>query len=173
MEIWKDINGYETRYQVSNFGRVRSLPNNIILNTSRKDLSKYQMASLYKGDGSKIKKTVHRIVAEAFILNPQNKKQVNHKDGNKHNNYHLNLEWVTHQENAVHAWKTGLCENSRKATNLLRGPLCVGSKKVLDLSNGIFYDTIKDAALAKGIRYKNLSRYLNSTRPNKSTFIYA
>lgn len=98
-EIWKDIVGYEGLYQVSNMGRVRSLKRNIILKpTSDMNGKGYYFVNLKRGNPKKI----HRLVAKAFIPNPDNKPEVNHIDGNTKNNKIDNLEWCTHQENCVH-----------------------------------------------------------------------
>lgn len=95
MEIWKNIEGYPN-YQVSNFGNVRSLNyhregESKILKTSLNHKG-YQLVSLYKNNKRKTFQ-VHRLVAQAFIQNPDNLPQVNHKDENKQNNCVDNLEW--------------------------------------------------------------------------------
>ena len=116
-EIWKDIKGYEGLYQVSNFGRIKSLDkivntNNQYGNVSTKTikgkilkqriLRKYFSIGLTK---NKKQKTffVHRIVAENFIENENNYPCINHKDGNKLNNYINNLEFTTYRENSLHS----------------------------------------------------------------------
>ena len=117
-EIWKDVVGYEGLYQVSNHGRVKSLEHFVpsIGGAIRKSPSKiltncfdnnYYHVTLYKGGRKKIF-LVHRLVAEAFIPNPNNLPQVNHKDGNKLNNNATNLEWCSAQDNILHAFATGL-----------------------------------------------------------------
>lgn len=98
-EIWKDILGYEGLYQVSNFGRVKSLKfgKERILKLI-KDKDGYFIVNLYKN--KKIKSfRVHRLVAEAFIDNPDNLPQVNHKDENPSNNVVSNLEWCNAKYN--------------------------------------------------------------------------
>lgn len=108
-EIWKDIKGYEEFYQISNLGNVRSLPRNGTINKSRilkpNNVKNYLQVSLQKHGKTKYQK-VHRIVAETFIPNPNNYPQVNHIDGNKHNNRVDNLEWVTSSENQLHSYYT-------------------------------------------------------------------
>lgn len=99
-EIWKDIAGYEGLYQVSNFGRIKSLRSKIIL-ASLSSKSGYCYVGLAK-NGMNKQKSVHRLVALAFIPNSENKPEVNHIDGNKHNNTVKNLEWVTKSENMKH-----------------------------------------------------------------------
>ena len=98
-EEWKDIKGYEGRYQISNYGNIKSFKNGIgrILKPVRHKHG-YMWVSLC--DGKTIKPfLVHRIVAETFIPNPNNLKTVNHKDENKENNNVDNLEWMSLYDN--------------------------------------------------------------------------
>lgn len=106
MEIWKDILNYEGLYQVSNYGNIKSL-NRINRNgktvhekilSQAKGTSGYLQVNLSKDNEAKIFQ-VHRLVAVAFIDNPDNKPQVDHIDNNKHNNHVENLRWVTGKEN--------------------------------------------------------------------------
>lgn len=106
MEEWKDIEGYEGLYKISSRGRVLSYPRKGSYHeprclTIKLDTHGYQIVDLYKNGKGKRKK-VHRLVAQAFIPNPQKKKTVNHKDGNPKNNCVDNLEWATQKENNLH-----------------------------------------------------------------------
>lgn len=117
-EIWLPIAGFEGYYEVSNMGRVRSLDREIcngkgtrlrkgrILKYGDQN-SGYLFAPLWK-DNKGSCPLVHRLVAIAFLPNPENKAFVNHKDGNKQNNLLSNLEWMTHKENHQHAVGLGL-----------------------------------------------------------------
>ena len=107
-EIWRDVKDYEGFYKVSNLGRVKSLYFGIerILKPSI-DTSEYPHVTLSKDSKRKIAR-IHVLVAQAFIPNPENKPEVNHKDGNKLNCNVDNLEWVTKSENQNHAVRTGL-----------------------------------------------------------------
>ncbi len=110
-ELWKDIQGYKGLYKVSNLGNIISLNyrrQNIIRNM-KYVLSKkgYFRVSLYK-NGSDKTFTVHRLVAQAFIDNTENKPEVNHKNSIKIDNYVDNLEWNTTKENVNHSFRSGL-----------------------------------------------------------------
>ena len=111
MEIWKDIKGYEGLYQVSNLGRIKSFN---YMNTGKEKIKTptlqkkhpmkqggYLQTTLYKNNQSKTV-VVHRLVAEAFIPNPDNLPQVNHKDHDKTNNCVDNLEWCTAKYHSNH-----------------------------------------------------------------------
>lgn len=101
-EIWKDITGYEWYYQVSNLGRVISVRRNTML---KWDIIKgYQMIKM-SIDGKMTRVFAHRLVAIAFIPNPDCKKTVNHINWIKTDNRLENLEWMTHGENAKHSYK--------------------------------------------------------------------
>ena len=121
-EIWKDIPGFENRYQVSNFGRVKSLSRIVIRSDNKPYTHKecimshfinhwgYHIVPLSIRDGANKQRRymVHRLVALVFVENPNNYPQINHIDGNKDNNTPLNLEWCTNSMNQLHAWKLGL-----------------------------------------------------------------
>lgn len=107
-EIWKDIEGYEGHYQVSSFGRVKSikLGKEKILK-SHLHYRGYELINLSLC-GCVKSFLIHRLVCSAFIKKPKNKFQVNHKDGVKTNNHVCNLEWCTQSENQKHAFVIGL-----------------------------------------------------------------
>ena len=106
---WAEVRGSDGRYMVSNIGRVKSFARNkagriMTPFTSHKG---YLYVELFIGGKSR-KEAIHRLVAAAFIENPENKPQVNHISGNKLDNAHINLEWATQSENQAHACKIGL-----------------------------------------------------------------
>lgn len=105
-EQWHNIPQYEGIYQVSNLGNVKNLKNKILRPMND---GNYLNIDLYK-NGKRKRYKIHRLVAETFIPNPENKSQVNHIDGNKLNNCIENLEWCTPKENTRHAFKTGLAK---------------------------------------------------------------
>lgn len=104
MEILKEIKGYEGKYSVSSWGRVISHRTNSPLSEEETEKG-YLRVSLIDSKGKRKHFKVHRLVADAFIDNPYRKKQVNHKDGNRHNNSVTNLEWNTDLENKTHQKK--------------------------------------------------------------------
>ena len=85
MEIWKDVKDYEGRYKISNLGKIKSFYGKEKLLKPKKNHGGYLEVLLYKNNKNRLHR-VHRLVAEAFIPNPENKPEVNHKDGNKLNN---------------------------------------------------------------------------------------
>lgn len=108
-EIWKDVSKC-AGYQVSNFGRIKSFkknPNGKIMAVRTHPIG-YIQVNLVDDFGKKKSYKVHRLVGFAFLPNPYNKPDINHKDGIKSNNNICNLEWCTMSENVNHAFKTGL-----------------------------------------------------------------
>ena len=177
-EIWKDIEGYEGIYQVSNLGNVKSLDRTVKYTKWQYKLCKVvECKHLVKGktmipwlndtgylvvDLSSKGKTrsylVHRLVAQAFIDNPENKPEVNHKDGNRQNPEASNLEWVTSSENKIHAYRTGLhvvsdetrSKLSESAKNRGYVPHSAARKAVKCLETGEMYVSMEDARLRSG-----------------------
>ena len=124
-EFWKDVIGFEGRYQVSNLGNIRSIQTNhgkyqerLIPTRARSDTCTYQYVQMWLKNKPHTE-AVHRVVAKAFIPNPENKPMVNHIDGVKTNNRVDNLEWATCSENHKHAFDTGL----RNASHLIERQL--------------------------------------------------
>lgn len=111
-EIWKDVVGYERYYQVSNLGNVRSCERTVMFGLRKRTVksvilvkntagSNYDHVKLSKNNVIK-RHYIHRMVAESFIENPENKTEVNHKNAEKRDNRVCNLEWVTPRENVEH-----------------------------------------------------------------------
>lgn len=123
-EVWRDIKGYEGLYQVSNMGNVKSLEKYIVNKNQKLQFYNehilkpniamgYLKVTLSKGNKQHTLR-VHILVAQTFIPNPNNKCEVNHKDGNKLNNCVNNLEWCSRSENEKHAYRLGLAKPSLK-----------------------------------------------------------
>lgn len=134
-EEWKDVVGYEGLYKVSNLGRIRSFvlggKNGCIISQS-KTRQGYKRLALSK-NGILTRFLVHRLVANAFIPNPQNKPTVNHINGDKGDNRVCNLEWATQSENNRHAYKTGLHVITKKQYELLANGVKITKKQVREI----------------------------------------
>jgi hypothetical protein len=177
IEEWKPVERFESLYQVSNIGRVKSLgrigvkSGNIKPNIWKERIlsgyskSNYPKVGLRK-DGIQTTFNVHYLVAKAFVANPNNKPFVNHKDGVRSNNNFENLEWVTHQENMKHAYS----ELGRKGCNFERkGNMC---KSICQYNlNGDFIKQWDSTQQIEEVLGLNDSAIANCCRgENKSSF---
>lgn len=142
-EVFVPVEEYEG-YEISNKGRVKVL--NIIprITLGSKDALGYTRLS--------VKKTpkIHRLVARAFIPNPENKPMVNHINGVKYDNRVENLEWCTCKENHDHAVTTGLKLSTGAMNKITKG------KDIINVETGIFYSNVQEAALAHNINRSTL-----------------
>lgn len=147
IEIWKNIKEYEGKYQVSNYGKVKNNKTGRILKPMLRSKNRYLCVQLSKNSAVKTY-SIHRLVAEAFILNPNNYPVINHKDENKMNNIVSNLEWCSQKYNINY----GSSLNKRVKSH---------KKPVIAFNNehklGIYFPSIKDAAA-----------YFNGTKSNIS-----
>lgn len=165
LEIWVPLQGYEGRYEVSNYGRVRRLWSPTT--TRNRPIKSYGKIFEPRNANNGYMRTAygmereytHRLVARHFVPNPDNLPEVNHIDGNKQNNYYRNLEWCTRLDNCRHAAATGLinCDsparkqacrvNQKIAANNAQRPIFQ-----LDSQGNIVerYPSIQDAAQAFG-----------------------
>lgn len=157
--IWKDILKYDGQYQISSNGQVRSFKQNKDVPHLIKpfeDRDGYLCVRLTK-DGTKRQYRIHRLVAETFLFNRDNKPTVNHKDGNKHNNCIDNLEWATYCEQIRH-----VVDNNLRSSQ---------SVQVMCIETGQKFPSKRNAETSLGIMKNGVSRSIRSGKPvNGYTF---
>ena len=158
---WLPVQGYEGLYEINENGDVRSLHKRNFhqLLSQRIDRAGYLTVRLSTG-GKDITCYIHRLLAKAFIENPENKPFINHKNGIKTDNRILNLEWCTQSENIKHAYETGLIKERKE-------------KPVIDIITGIWVPSVRIASKFFRIDYSTLKNYLNGNRPNPTFLRYA
>lgn len=156
--MWKDVNDFEGLYRVSDKGEVYSEITNKILRPAKNRCGYMQVVLSKNGKLKYI--TVHRLVAKAFIPNPECKKQVNHKDGNKENNSVDNLEWCTSQENIMHCIYV---LNKRKVPVAQ----CLKDGTVVRI-----WGSIVEAGRGTGIKAPHIWRNAQGIRPSAGGFIF-
>lgn len=173
-EIWRDVSGYEGIYQISNFGNIKRLSYSIIrsngnkqswkekkLNPTKDSSGYYGIRSCTKITGKRETLRIHRLVAEAFIPNPNNLPCVNHKDGNKLNNKTENLEWCTYKENINHAFSTGLRQDTKKI-----------NQYDLDGNYIATYDSIREAERKTGTKNTGINACLHNKYKKSNGFMW-
>lgn len=162
--MWKKISGYEGHYEVSSIGVVHSCERKAVdgKRLRRKKLNGgcypngYEYVCLRK-DGKNQNRMIHRLVAEAFIPNPENLPCVNHIDGNKHNNDVSNLQWCTHSQNRKHAYDSGL--SPQKGTPI---PVSVHVNGSLFMEFETMRDAEKHFDFPKGWLTRKVKKYGNN-----------
>lgn len=172
-EHWVPIPNYEGYYEISNLGNIRSINRSIPTKSgylkpekeriiTRRISNKGYLTVTLSKKGQSNTHHVHRLLALAFIPNPDHKPIINHKNGNKLDNSIENLEWATYSENALHAYRNGLYKsNDRKR------------RTIVDTCTGLTYPSIKKAALSLNIEYSTCRNYLCGHSPNRTCLQYA
>ena len=156
-EIWKDIEGYEGYYQISNMGRIKSVDRKIILrNGFVRRCKGREMKIFHDGggycfvmlskDGECKPKKIHRLVAEAFIDNPEGLETVNHKDYNKDNNRVENLEWMTRKDNIYYGGQKGIMVGM------------MPNRFVRCVETGEVFCSVREAGRSVGVSHTQISR---------------
>lgn len=166
-EIWKDIDGYEGKYQISNLGNVKSLnyhrEKRAVIMTP-KDIRGYKVIGLRKG-GKKRFYSIHRLVAKAFIHTNDYSLQINHKNLNKADNSVDNLEWVLPHDNTIHAIEHGRFENSADKLRIANEHR---KKRVLAMAQNsgevVSFESIREAARVLNVGRKEISLCLRGLR---------
>ena len=150
--MWKDIKGWESYYEVNEYGEVRNKLNQKLIIGDCNNIG-YQRVTLFnkKNHIKKQRFFRHRLVAIHFIENPNNLPEVNHIDGNKKNNHISNLEWTSRKGNEEHAWANGL--KGKKRTNKI---------VVIEYENGttVEYDSQREIRRQTGIPLSQLQVWL-------------
>ena len=163
-EIWKPVEGYEGRYEVSSLGRVKSYAQDRHkgkIKDGHPTYKGYRKILLYDGKGHKRWYPIHRLVAAAFIPNPDGLEQINHKDEDKTNNCVENLEWCTNYYNAHYGTKIERgAESNRCCETTSRKIYSIDENRQVE-----YYDSIGEAERQTGLSHCNIVRTLKGRRP--------
>jgi hypothetical protein len=157
MEIWKNIEGYEGLYQISNLGRVKLIKSGKIINSTL-GFNKYYLITLRK-NGKPKSFRLHRLICQSFIDNLENKPYVNHKNGIKTDNSLENLEWCTPRENIIHAKKLGLMRYVKQENH---GSSKLTKKDVYKIKYELSHINSSKVAKIFKISISNVSRIRNN-----------
>ena len=160
---WKNIPN--TNYQISDSGLVKNLKNNRIRKNVLGGTAKYYLVSIRDNDGILKHHLIHRLIAQAFIPNPENKKTVNHINGIKTDNRIENLEWCTLSENNIHAYNTGLKKYRPLHYKGKFGFEHNRSKSVKCVETGVIYGSQSEAARKLNIDNTSVSWSIKTGRP--------
>jgi hypothetical protein len=165
-EQWCEIKGYNGRYRLSNYGEVMSVYKYAKSRLLKSALHRgYKSVTLFKNGKGKTQ-LIHRLVAEYFIKNPDNKICVNHKDFNRLNNNVENLEWCTHKENSHHAWINGRYKDTGQGKPVIKThPLY--PTMILDR-----YDTETKASFDNNISVKAINNCLRNRSKTAGGFVW-
>ena len=158
-EIWKDIKGYEGLYQVSNLGRVKSFQNHRVFIRKQSHNKKGYLVLVLSKNNKNIQCRVHRLVAEAFLPNPNNYPCINHKDESRTNNTVDNLEWCTVQYNNYYGTRID------KIRKVIAKPVLL-----TDLDTGISLITLsaRESSHMLGVSKHSVSSVANPNTKNKT-----
>lgn len=156
---YKDVKGLEGMYKIGENGDIISYRRKIPKQLVSGDNGVGYLCLPITVQRKQSMKLIHRLVAEAFVPNPHNKKYVNHKDGDKYNNHYLNLEWVDAHENMSHASRMGLLERGEKRYNAK-----LTNEQVLEIRRLFHAGTLNGAQKAKefGVSTALISRIANN-----------
>ena len=183
-EEWRDIAGFEDLYQVSDKGRVRSKTRRVRFGNRwrvaegrilKQSTDAYGYNIVILSNGAKCRKTskVHRLVAQAFIPNPENLDVVDHIDCNKQNNDVSNLRWCTSAQNTRYAYENGLIHQTEESIR----KLVERSSKPVVRDDGEIYPSVRAAARANGVTDNAIHHVLHERKYHRvckgHTFSYA
>lgn len=180
MEVWKNIKGYEGFYMISNLGNIKSLDRTIfnkgsnrnttikgtILKTRQNPKNGYLEVGLHKENKRKLY-YIHRLVALHFIDNLDCLQLVNHKDGDKTNNYYTNLEWCDLSENSSHAYRIGLNE-PQKVGAIKRSVYVYNKTKLVGR-----FESISSASKYTNVSETTIRRVLKNEQKISKGFIFS
>ncbi len=178
IEIWKDIVGYEGKYQISSHGRVKGLPRKVCNHTGFIHLKERFLKGSFNTNGyiqvqlssrpNRVLKLIHVLVATAFIPNPNKYPQINHINGDKSDNRIENLEWCNNSMNQIHAYKMGLNTNRENSGKAKRSIILISVAAKTELKFESIISASKFLGGKKSDR-NNLLKVLSNKYPHNKT----
>lgn len=167
-ERWTKMPGYNNNYLISDFGRIYSIREKMVMRQQLNDRGYLTIG--FSVNRSRKKFKVHRLVGLAFIPNPENKPEINHDDFKKTNNFYLNLQWATGKENLEHAQKGGRIPIAVPKEKV--GEYPVRYQNIINTQTGFVYESVYHLSNETGISPKEIRRRLSNERPNNTPYLW-